>query len=408
MELLYIYFLFFLLFFLFVKQKKDKVAFVMMLLLYLSGSIAAILVYDKLYKGYVLSVEAILFHISMFFLLLYPLQKFDAVPRENVEKSDYKTIRALSIFVIFICLLKISTDIPNVNVAVMLSDVSSLRNALEEGTFRESNVIVRYLNYFAGQYWSVALVLAFYFMLHYPSKRLIIIFLLISSLGIIISGFRVAAREYLVKYVFILFILTYWFSDKISIHWKYFLKKAGILLSGVLCLFFLLITFLRFGNSSRFDSPVTSMLSYLGQGFIHFSSYFNEFSEGVTGGAIRFPFFAGRSMSAYNMSEHIYANADLNVFSTTIGSWIFELGIVWTIIVTFLHYYIFKRVANSKITIYKLIYIIWIYDFIFSALFFYNEVLNTSRIASILLIVVLDYISNKESTIKTINHHEAS
>lgn len=396
MELLYIYFLFFLLFFLFVKQKKDKVAFLIMLLLYLLGSIAAILVYDKLYKGYILSVEAILFHISMIFLLLYPLQEFDSVSKNSIERSDYKLVRGFSIFVIFICLLKISTDIPNINISVMFSDVSFLRNALEEGAFRESNVIIRYLNFFAGQYWSVALVLAFYFMLHYPSKRLIIIFLLISSLGIIISGFRVAAREYLVKYVFILFILTYWFSDKINKHWKHFLKKTGILLGGVFCFFFLLITFLRFGNSSRFDSPVTSMLSYLGQGFIHFSSYFNEFSEGVTGGAIRFPFFAGKSMSAYNISEHIYTNADLNVFSTTIGSWIFELGIVWTVIITFLHNYIFKRVGKSQMTIYKLIYIIWIYDFIFSALFFYNEVLNTSRIASILLIVFLDYISNKK------------
>lgn len=397
MELLYLYILFYLLFILFTKNKSKKVIFLCTLTMYLSSSIASIYIYDIMYKGYPIILEAVVFHIMMLFLLLFPLQKYDQYKYINLPREDDKKLKIFSIIIISLCLFKMFFDIQNINLNILLSDVQSLRNALTEGSFRESNAIIRYFNFFASQYWGVALVLAFYYMRYYPHKKRLITLLLISSLGVIVSGLVVAAREYLIKYIFLFLILTYWFTSSISSYWKRKIRMSFIVLSGVFISFFLLITFLRFGETSTYDSPLDSMFSYFGQGYIHFSTYFTEFEDGLTKGAIRFPFFAGKSVSAYDLNEIFYTDAGLNSFPTTIGSWYLEVGFIWTIIITLIHFFVFIHIGKSKFTIFKLIYVIWIYDFIFSCMFFYNEVLNGSRILSILLIIIFERISFNSS-----------
>ena len=400
MELLYLYILFYLLFILFTKNKSKKGIFLCTLIMYLSSSIASLYIYNTFYKGYPILLEAVIYHILMLFLLLYPLQRFDKYKYLELPKVDYKKISFLSNVIIVLCLFKMVLDLQNININLLFSNVDSLRNALTEGSFIDSNVFFRYIKFFAGQYWSIALVLAFYYMRHFPQKKITITLLLISSLEVIVSGFVVAAREYLIKYVFLFFILMYWYSSSITFQWKRKIRLSFFVLGALFVSFFLIITFLRFGEMSTFDSPLDSMFSYLGQGYIHFSTYFTEFEDGLTKGAIRFPFFAGQSLSAYNLNEIFYTDAGLNSFPTTIGSWYLEVGFIWTIIITLLHNCIFRRIGNKKVSVFNLIYIIWIYDFIFSCMFFYNEVLNGSRILSILLIVVFERTSfNSSKTI---------
>ncbi len=397
MELLYLYILFYLLFILFTKNKSKKVIFLCTLTMYLSSSIASVYIYDIMYKGYPIILEAIVFHIVMLFLLLFPLQGYDKYKYIKIPREDDKKLKIFSIIIISLCLFKMYFDIQNVNLNILLTDVQSLRNALVENTFRESNIIVRYLNFFADQYWGVALVLAFYYMRYYPHKKRLITLLLISSLGVIVSGLRVGAREYFIKYIYLFLILTYWYSSTIAAQWGKIIRRLFIVIGCCFVSFFLLITILRFGENSTYDSPIESLLSYLGQGYIHFSSYFIEFQDGVTGGALKFPVFVGKSVSNFNLSDEIYSKATLNAFSTTIGSWVFDVGIIITVIITILHNFIFRRIAKKKASIFNLIYIIWIYDFIFSCMFFYNETINGSRILSILLIVFFERISFNSS-----------
>lgn len=400
MRLLYLYTVFYLIFIIFIKDKSRKVVFVSTLTIYMFSSVAAIHVYDAMYKGFPIMLNAVTYHIIMLFLLLYPLRKFDKYRYVRFPKDDDKKIKILSIIIIVSSLLKILFDIQNVNLNVLLSDVQSLRQSLTEGSFRDSNTLIRYLKYFAGQYWSVALVLAFYYMRYYPQKKIYILLLLASSLSVIVSGFVVAAREYLIKYLYVFLILTYWLAPSISHQWGRILKKFIVLLGTIFIVFFLVITFLRFGESSSYNSPMDSMLSYFGQGYIHFSTFFAEFEDGLTQGAIRFPLFAGKHMSSFNLNEIFYTDASLNAFPTTIGSWYFEVGYVWTIIITIIHYLLFTHIGNSPPTIFKLIYVIWIYEFIFSSIFFYNEVLNGSRVVSILFIIIFEKIPYNPYSVK--------
>lgn len=405
MNLLYIYILFYVVFILFTRQKSKKVVFVSILTMYLCSSIAALYIYGIMYQGAPIVLSAIAFHIAMLFLLLYPLQKFDKIRFVDIPKEKMKEIDMFSIIIIVLCLIKIFYDIQNIDIGILLSDVQSLRNSLIEGQYRSSNVILRYLCFFAGQYWSIALVLAFYYMRHYPHKSLLIALLFISSLGVIVSGLTVAAREYLIKYVFLFLVLTYWFLPTIMSRWRRTIRTLLFVFGGFFVSFFLLITFLRFGDNSHYAyTPLESLLSYLGQGYIYFSSYFLEFPEGATGGAVKFPFFVGRSISAFNLEDVVYSNVTLNTFSTTIGSWVLDVGIYWTVIITLIHFFIFKRVGNKRVTVFTLIYIIWIYDFIFSAMFFYNETLNGSRIMSILFVVIFEKLCiHKSSRIAKVN-----
>lgn len=396
--MIYIYIVFFVFFIFFTKNKSKKVVYIATIAMYLLSSMSALWIYNISYQGTPIVMNAVLFHIAMLFLLLYPLQRFDMVKYIGVIKTPEIKIRLLTVIVILLSLISIYSDIQNINLQTLLADVQSLRTSLIEGEFRKTNAILRYLNYFAGQYWSIALCLAFYYMMYYPKKRMLIVLLLISSLSVIVSGVAVAAREYLIKYLYLFFILTYWTYGQISVKWNRLIKKVAIVFVCVFTSFFLVITLLRFGESSSYsDSPMHSLLSYYGQGFINFSSIFSEFPNGATGGALKFPFFVGKYMSGYNINDIVVTDISLNSFSTTIGSWVFDVGIIWTVIITFIHFFIFKHIGKRRVTIFNLIYIVWIYDFIFSCLFFYNEVINGTRIVTILLIVLYEKLSFQTS-----------
>lgn len=398
MRLIYIYIIFFVFFVLFTKNKAKKVVFVVTLTMYLFSSISALWIYNVDYQGTPILIEAVIFHIVMFFLLLYPLQRFDKVKYVGISPTPEKKLRWLAVIVISLSLIEIYSDIQNINMQTLISDVNNLRSSLMEGAFRETNVILRYLNYFAGQYWGIALCLAFYYIMYYPNKRILIVLLLISSLSVIVSGIVVAAREYLIKYLYLFLILTYWFYEQMSVKWRRTIRISVIVFASAFISFFLFITILRFGESSSYSSsPIHSLLSYYGQGVINFSSIFSEFPNGATGGALKFPFFVGKSMTAYNINDTVVTDVNLNSFSTTIGSWVFDVGIIWTVIITFIHFFIFKHIGKRRVTIFNLIYIVWIYDFIFSCLFFYNEVINGTRIVTILLIVLYEKLSFQTS-----------
>lgn len=389
-----LYVIFYIIFIFLTKDKLNKCVFLCTLCLFLTSSLASIYVHRFYYQSYPIYWHAAIYHCIMLYMLLYPLQRFDRLKGYRLPKSNERLVTTFAVIIVSLLLVKILYDASRVSLETLLTDVHSLRHNLSDQTNIESNPFIRYFNFFAGQYWGVALALAFYFMQHYPQKRLLIYLLLLSSLEVVISGLVVAAREYLIKYIYLFFILYFWFSTTISLKWKKKMRTAFIILGALFISVFVLITVLRFSGSTTFGSPMASVLSYLGQSNIFFSSFFEEFPHGATGGAMRFPIFAGTSMSTFNVNDNIYSNIQLNSFATTIGSWYFEVGYIWTIIITLIHYLVFSHVGKCRITVFKLIYIVWIYDFIFSCMFFYNEVLNKSRILSILFIVFFDFISS--------------
>ena len=117
-----------------------------------------------------------------------------------------------SIFIIIISFIAILYNLKYVDLNLALTDSSELRYLLTEGDWLyEKNVVLRYLVFFAGKYWSIALCLFFYYLRFYPRKQLFIILLFIASLGCVVSGIKVAAREYLLKYLYLFFIIIAFF-----------------------------------------------------------------------------------------------------------------------------------------------------------------------------------------------------
>ena len=396
MPLLLIYPIVYSLFFIFTKNKKQHLFALSFIGLYILAGVAACQIHGTMDYTRDVYLSAIIFHCIMSLLLLLPLVKIRETAIKDVARVDPFILRSLAFVIIVSSLIKIASDIPNVNFALMLKNVHELRTDLVAGTFIEKNIFIRYVNFFAGGYWSVALVLAFYYMKYHPQRKLVILLLLISSLSVIVSGFVVAAREYLLKYIMLLGILTIAFFPALNNSWKSRLRRFLILSLLAFGAFFVIITLLRFGEGSGSNSSaIDSVLSYLGQGQVNFSQVYHLFPDGLTGGRIKFPIFVGESLSAFNLNDVFYVDYQLNTFSTTIGCWIIEVGIFVTVLITILHYFIFRHVAKSKMTIFTLIYILWIYDFMFSSVFFYNENLNGSRVVAILFIVFLDFFSSR-------------
>lgn len=389
-DLLLIYSAIYILFFL-INRRCNKV-FLLNVLLYISASFAAWYIYDIFFLGDTIYISAVLYHILMTLLLLIPLKYID-LKHSYINITPYSVVKYLAYIIIFLSFISIILDVPKINFARMMVHIHSIREEMQDGAFNINNPILNYLSYWGGKYWSVALALAFYYMSYYPNKRKTIICLIIASLSCVISGFVVGAREYLMKYIYIFIILLYCFNTRLANKWSKIIKVCFVVFTSLFCFIFLLITFLRFSENN--NTLTESMLSYFGEGNIYFSQYFNEFPQGLADGKIRFPIFAGGMISPYRLDERFVVNTPLNIFPTTIGSWVLDVGVYLTIIVTLIHYFVFKHVAQRKMTIFNIIYIVWIYEFIFSSLFFYNEVLNTSRLLSILFIIFLDYLSKK-------------
>lgn len=361
--------------------------------MYLISSIAScyILNHDLDFKDNVIYLDAVLFHIVALYLLLKPLQKYDNIIYNSnllyVPNNIINIVTGITIILPIICILN---AIPKISFSNIMNDVGALRALLVEQEVNQGNVFIRYSAYYGGMLWSSAIVLFFYNLAYHKSRRILILLLLICSFSNVISGLVFAAREYLIKYLFLFIAFFLIFRNELS---KEIKKRITIfiIISGILFLgMFLLITILRFENRAHVDT-ISSLCSYTGQGFIYFSEYFNKIPNGIgSQGRISFSFFVGDVVSAYNIGDSFYTNVTTNIFSTTIGSWILDVGITITIFIVVLHNWLFRRVANSKKNIFSLLYVAWIYEFIFSTIFFYNESLNGGRVMFILSFVILD------------------
>lgn len=398
MTLLFIYPIFFVLILLKSRKRQLVNTFNIILCFFLLGAASACYIRFLPNSDFIsipLSLTAIIYHCIMLYLLLVPFKRFDAFSHKYFYKTNSLIEIGLVYSIIPISLYYICISISHLNLNMIMIDVNSLRGALIE-TSVESGTLNTYLKAFCTTFHGMALSIAFYYMIYKPEKQLLIMLLILCSMAQVIHSLNFAAREYVIKYIFVTFMLLTLLKNKISIVWLLGIKRFLFILSGLAILFLSIVTIVRFTMSDRYNNPLDSVFSYLGQGFVYFSQRFTDFPNGIFGGAQSFPIFTGgEKADVYNINSIVSSDYFLNSFSTTIGSWIMDCGIFYTTIACLIHSLIFRCIGKFNLNIFTLYYLIYAYEFIFSCLFFYNDTIGKLRLETFLFVILLHFIDSK-------------
>lgn len=402
---IFLYPLSFLLLFIFIKQKKKNILFSGIIILYLLSALSGVYISKThpVFQDIDISLIAVLYHLFFTILILWQFKRFDSCKFKTLPQI--KDNRAFNIFILIVlttCLISIFFSYQNVDFDVMMSDVQSLRALVNEGS---QVTFIGYFVFLGKKYCFVALALAFYFIIHHPNKKLLISLLLLCSLTGVVSGLHVAAREYLVKYIYMFLIAYILCRKQIQFSWKRTLNKYFLLVFLFGGFLFLMISYIRFADYSATDgmdeigNTQFSLLSYYGQGWVKFSEIFDTFQTPKTPiGAIHFPLFASESISSKNLNDVIMVDIYLNQFATALGTWMVDGGVIFAGFIAILFAGLFRFVSKINYTVFTLIYILWAYDFIFSYMFFFNETINFSRFVSLMIVIFYDY--NERHTLK--------
>lgn len=387
--------MFFFFLFVIIRSKKYFPCYVVTLGLYFTSGIGCVIFYMiQDYKSPIIP-DAILFHIIMLFLLIIPIKYYDRFAYEKIELIPEKILKPFVYIIIVSSIYSIYKSFDRIDFNRILTDVVNIRNEIGEEKITESGII-GYIVYYARIFWSLALVLMFYYIIYFPKKKIIIFLLFISSLSQVIESFTIAGRDIVLKYIFIFFILILLFRFELPQKTKRYIYKLLIIIGIFFISFFSLISILRWDmNDYAETSTIEGLISYLGQPFLYFSEYFEHFSStGATGGNIHFPLFSfsENTVNRLNTGEYIQVNMKLNTFSTSIGSWIFEVGALAASLITVIHHFLMIGLKRKKKTIFTIIYVIWVFEFIFFSLFYYIYTINLSFLGSIFIVKILEII----------------
>ena len=403
----YIFLYLFLYFILFIQTKnyRNKPQYTIILLMYSIAAIfACYMCYNaKPYNSHDYFLGAIVYHCIALYLWIKPTEQLCIFNNTPLRYASPNVIKLLTYLVIICSIPALIYKFANLNLSMIMSDVIDYRSAIYDQSNNEASLI-GYLSAFANSYWSIAIALAFYYIVHYPQKKIQITLLFISSLYIIVYGMSNAGREYFVKYIFVLVLMYITLKNKFSYAVNTKLKRIGFILIGFFVTVFFIITIERFGysRSDNYDSVSNSLIYYLGQGYCNFSQCYEAFGHGQWNGAMIFPFFTGTTIQHHNLQELVNVDFRMNTFSTSIGSLVSDVGSILALILILLFAAFIRYVSRRKLDIFTLIYMSWIYDYMFSGLFFFHDHFSRFRVISILFIIILDVV-NRQYTLNRLN-----
>ena len=407
---MWLVFLFPLFFWAMIRSLKGKGYIInkIVLYLYLGSSVTACYLsfFSKEYSKYSMDPVAVIYLIAMLFVLLYPMRAIDMKAERTIERSDDFVIFPFSLFVIAIFILYFGNQIVNVSISDILQDAADVRysNAGKGNFSITSGTFFAYVEIIAVNATAVPIGLAFYYMCVAPRNKILIYLLLFSSMVNPLLSLRSASRVYFPCYVLTLILLFILLRKNVSSTWNRSLKNFIVVIGSLVTILFIVISASRFADGHYNDEggTFTSMLAYYGQNFCNFSPHFSAFPDGLfpnNHGGLNFPFFAKHTEEIFNLNAQLATDIKLNVFSTTIGSWIGDWGHIWTVVVALIYGGLIYFVANRKrYTVFTLIYIIMILQFAYYSLFYFVSTVSKYYIYMLVVLMILDQISYKKSS----------
>ena len=344
-----------------------------LLSLYLLSSVFSIILlygYDE-FDAERINILAILFHITCYFLFMKPFITFgNRIRIDKIPFPKYKTLQFIVYFIIVLSIASLIVSVPKMVYSFSFEDLSEARKLHNRRElFEDSNKgILEYLGSLGSALSYYSLFFCFYFLAFYRKSKILISLLLISSFGVVISNLAIMGRDGIMRWMMFFGSLYFLFNDYLNLKLKKRLKTMSMLLLIGFVIVFGAISLSRFGE--RDYSVFYYIMSYAGQQNIYFSYNFEKFMDGLAGGRMNFSFLFSERVSINNINDLVYADYNLNTFSSFIGSFYMDLGLIKTFFLA-LSLFVFNSLFLIKVNFIKLIYFLIIYEILLLGLFYY-------------------------------------
>jgi oligosaccharide repeat unit polymerase len=408
---LFLYFIFFSAWLLLNYKYHGLNASTFLLAVYLVSSIGAIFLmyFYHSYDEEKIFFSAALFHITCLFLFLAPIVKVGNTNVQSFRMPSYKYLNYFAWIIISLSIISIVVASTKLKVVFSYDDLARARamHNLNELYSNEQRNVFTYLGGIGQHLSLIALFMAFYFSINFPKKKLIFSLLFASSFAVVIQNLTIVGRDGIVRWILFFLFVFFIFKKQISLKTKRKIIKFSAIAIIPMGLLFFQISAAKFQGVGK--GIIYYFVDYLGQSFIYFSYNFHQFMNGTAGGRMNFPslFPAGQQVSINNLNDIFFANYNLNTFSTFVGSFYFDMGLLRTFDAALLFFLIFlfyfrKNISNSFSTL--IVYLI-LYEIVLLGVFYYmfssTEVVNTF-IFIILLSILTDYKSKKKPILTTV------
>ena len=360
------------------------------LLLYFLSSICGVCLhlYHPDYIKIEISLQAVVHHLSCLFLILDPILQYGNTLSFDLlyNKQSFKRI---AIIISLFSLLGIISDIPNYYLAFS-QPLAAVRAMNVEGGLVNTQVGLKsYLIAIGHSAGPFCLFLFFYFRTFLKVKYYLLL-LFIASLTNLSSNILAAGRGETFRFIyqFILFYLI--LKPYMKTLSKPIVFSFSVVIIGFLY-FVYSVTASRFGS----ENVLLNIADYFGQGFVNYSRFYDSFQEPTFWGRKSFSglFPTEYRVDSLDVNSVIRIGFYLNVFSTFIGSFLFDFGTCGTLIFSFILFSILSFLFNSKISNFiKLFFYIYSCDIVMFGVFYYNLSKSTALLSLIVLFMLVVFL----------------
>ena len=384
------------------KKKGLTPSFFLYALYSLSGFAAVILVlfYGWGENPYVRDYnEGALF---LLFALLLFLQPFMEMKDDNIKSITLPSEKVLRPFVLVLTILSCFSiayfaPIAQSMLFVDIGNVASLRNAVARG--EHPFITESIFNTIAGTAASFyVLQLLFFFLLLLKQKRMTFwaVIVLLSSLSYPIFVLAYLGRDGVLFwfFTFISYLLLFYRNLPVVVMIK--LKKIAIIMTIPFVAIFLMITIGRFVVGGNSDGVLYPSLSYLGQGPVNFSEFYDTGVKEMGFGSSIFPlFFASTEDIGYLLERFDIKTWVFKTFMSTIYS---DFGVMLTLLIggiLILLFRIFYRNDKQKCNMsFSFLILFSLFFTVYSQGVFYFRQYNRVGNLFIVIMLLLAFASN--------------
>ncbi len=246
----------------------------------------------------------------------------------------------------------------------------------------------------------INLVFFFYSIINIRKKKLFKMALLLSSFSSIWIGLLNGGRTYIIYWIlfFILCVVIFYKEMRIKKKKQIFIIIPAIIL--VIGSIFSFITNERVRNSSWYDNTENFIISYAGQSYPTFITYFENCTKhSYTFGRV-LPItttIIGNKLDLNEYRKQVYEEnrIEINGFSTFLGDIYIDLGLLGMIIFVIIYSLLSRRITkNSEINIEKLIYICILLQVPLFGVFYYSYYRVETMVSVLIAIAIARFIGH--------------
>lgn len=379
------YFLIFLLLFLRYRKRNKKSVGSLLLAFYAMSALltAIIAISPSFYWLNDLDWGSTSYYVSCFIISLLPYLYLGKLNSLSFQIPD-KLIHYLSIFLIIFGVIQLFNSLTFIiaNFNTFLYNIASVREGfysdlgetVQLGFFDKILVFVRPLQFMSP--------FCFFFFLIKRNKKMAT-WSAIASLSVPLQGITIGEREAILVFFSNYAFCYLFFRPEISESLKGRIKRVALIAAVPFMLFFMAMSFGRFGESQ--GGVATSFLSYGGKQPYFFAYLFNDPSIEAQklGGRFCFQYLFPSSQRAWRqLNEYITSDVYLNQFGGMPGSLFLDFGYysIFVVILIAVVYYILIKTSkrtNGKYPFYILFLFYFSYQVLFVNIFFLRYIYLT-------------------------------